>query len=576
MSIKVTYKGDAQTFDADHIKLDIVSGGHGAYLEDDVDIEASGGGNAQVNFAVGAGFAADGVTLDLDKTFVKYGTYGYRYSGGILIPENSKTIAGTGVKNSFAMVKIPFTLISAADITVSMAQSSEQNYDYGFLSQLDTELGQNYNTTDANGVNLGGTGGSQYGSKGKSGTFTYTFTSVPAGEHFITVKYRKDGSSDVGSDYCAITQIEASVSQIVKEKYYVADHSDTPTKFNFDIEESLNNYGVNLAGIKLTKKGAGIWTMSDWKQLVRSNLIRLGSDPASDFAPCNYIGLLTSVETPRVAESVTITANGTYHPAPGTYNDPIVVNVSGGGSDGHTISLMRWSSDDNDINIFFNINGISHRVDQSVDGASCYVYPPMSGIETISIKCDHFSSPFSPGSSWFRIRPVGGAWHNLSENEVYTLTSDCELQFGFGACLLRGTLITMADGTYKPVEDIEVGDLIMDYQHQPKSVTRCQHDTNNYKPDYDVWTFEDGTVIKTAVRHRFYNIERQKMVYLDEWEIGDRAYNERGEAVALTRHEHVGEACQHYSLWTETQNYFAGGLLAGNRHTPGIRIEVEI
>ena len=37
--------------------------------------------------------------------------------------------------------------------------------------------------------------------------------------------------------------------------------------------------------------------------------------------------------------------------------------------------------------------------------------------------------------------------------------------------------------------------------------------------EYDIWTFADGTIVKTVHRHRLYNIDRQAMVNMDEWKI---------------------------------------------------------
>ena len=39
-----------------------------------------------------------------------------------------------------------------------------------------------------------------------------------------------------------------------------------------------------------------------------------------------------------------------------------------------------------------------------------------------------------------------------------------------GTCFLEGTLITMADGTTKPIEKIKVGDLVMSYDEDTKTI----------------------------------------------------------------------------------------------------------
>ena len=122
-------------------------------------------------------------------------TYGFEYSTSTnrIEPLNKKKI------NSFAYCKIRFTMKSdGGSLAVTLYQSSEVNYDYGFISKLDTDLNKNYDSSDVNSV---------YNSKGLQGNYTYTFTDIPAGEHFFTFKYKKDSSNDTSEDTCAITNI---------------------------------------------------------------------------------------------------------------------------------------------------------------------------------------------------------------------------------------------------------------------------------------------------------------------------------------------------------------------------------
>lgn len=202
----------------------------------------------------------------------------------------------------------------------------------------------------------------------------------------------------------------------------------------------------------------------------------------------------------------------------------------------------------------------------------------MENINTISIRCDHFGSPFSVSDSWFRIRPIGSdTWHSLSKNEVYTLTADCELQFGFGSCLLKGTMITMFDNTRIPIENIRVGDMVKGRDNKPKRVIKSQYGQRNFNSNYAIWKIETPngiTEIKTTFKHEFYNETKNKMCYLtyeeevkNKFEIGDNFINENGELCKLISYEVKNEACQHFSIWCEDNLYYANGLLSGNRHS---------
>ena len=207
-------------------------------------------------------------------------------------------------------------------------------------------------------------------------------------------------------------------------------------------------------------------------------------------------------------------------------------------------------------------------------GTSVLSLPFYTGVKTMKFTADHWSDGgFSNGYTSARFRPhSGGNWTWVNRNQTYTLTEDIDFQIICGACLAKGTLITMANDTYKPIEEIEVGDYVKGYDGKSLKVVKSQKGQKAFGEDRDIWKFENGYEVITTFRHRFYNIEHQRMMYLNEWKIGEHAYSEKGEKVALLEHIHEDTPCIHFSLWCEEQNYFAGCLLAGNRFTKEIRI----
>ena len=139
-------------------------------------------------------------------------------------------------------------------------------------------------------------------------------------------------------------------------------------------------------------------------------------------------------------------------------------------------------------------------------------------------------------------------------------------------CLLKGTLITMADGTQKPIECIEQGDLVLSvnpetWELEPTVVLASDSNMVKFANESDKWYFEDGTIVETAHRHRFYNLEANAVKYMDEWQIGEHACKSDGTNPKLVKHEKIDGDCQHYTLFTANQTYFANGLMSGNRHT---------
>ena len=140
-------------------------------------------------------------------------------------------------------------------------------------------------------------------------------------------------------------------------------------------------------------------------------------------------------------------------------------------------------------------------------------------------------------------------------------------------------LITLSDKSQKRIDEITLDDKVLSYNPdtmllEPDTITYC--DSNEVKTDskYDVWTFSDGTIIKTVHRHRLYNVERQAMTYMDEWKIGEHAISINGAEIELVSHEVVEQEVRHFTIFTKNQNYFVNGLLSGNKHTRKMNLPI--
>ena len=168
---------------------------------------------------------------------------------------------------------------------------------------------------------------------------------------------------------------------------------------------------------------------------------------------------------------------------------------------------------------------------------------------------------------------VSGGISFNSSTGIYTVTGDGTIKT-CSMCLTGDTLVTMADGSEKRIDEIELGDEVLSYDWNtmklvPNKVVYTDKDAGKTHTEYDVWTFSDGSFVKTVHRHRFYNVERKAFVYMDEWQMGEHAVNINGEKVALVSHERVEETVNHYKITGEKgTNYFANGLLTGDRYCP--------
>lgn len=117
---------------------------------------------------------------------------------------SSNTIVSTnnGIANScsyaFIFFKMP-DINKFKGIRLHINQSSEKNYDYGMLSGLDKPLKPTFDNDPTNVMKT---------LKGFIGDTTEDYAISDTNTHFITIKYRKDGSANVGNDILQISNIK--------------------------------------------------------------------------------------------------------------------------------------------------------------------------------------------------------------------------------------------------------------------------------------------------------------------------------------------------------------------------------
>lgn len=103
------------------------------------------------------------------------------------------TSQNAGVANSYAYGGFKFTFTKPTQVKFRCISYGESGYDYGLMSNLDTSLSSD-NTADSTGV--------YHSFKGESSATPQTFSmTIPAGNHYVSFKYIKDGSNDKNGDY---------------------------------------------------------------------------------------------------------------------------------------------------------------------------------------------------------------------------------------------------------------------------------------------------------------------------------------------------------------------------------------
>lgn len=163
-----------------------------------------------------------GESVEITPTMTNVSTtYGFTLNDSGYYESNNK-----GKANSWALCKITINTPLAFTLTIPYISSGENSYDYGIFGQLDAELANN--TTDD-----GATGSTKVklNCKGQASTAVKQVSyDIPAGEHFIEIKYRKDGSGDQGNDSLQF-KIESSYTFVipvyVNKKLATTDMLDT-------------------------------------------------------------------------------------------------------------------------------------------------------------------------------------------------------------------------------------------------------------------------------------------------------------------------------------------------------------
>ena len=151
---------------------------------------------------------------------------------------------------------------------------------------------------------------------------------------------------------------------------------------------------------------------------------------------------------------------------------------------------------------------------------------------------------------------------DVGRPESVVLEADSLLEVHFADCLHPDTPILMADGTRKRVADVRAGDRVAT-PFGPDEVTRT---SSGRGARMDEWQFSDGTTVRTVGRHRFWNADLGEFMYLEAWNVGERAVRADGTVAELVSRRTSEGDFPHATLFTARWNvYYAGGLVAGNR-----------
>lgn len=159
--------------------------------------------------------------------------------------------ANTGINKSTALSRVNFDLPVRCLVTLSFINSAEETYDFGVFGKVDTELSTTYwqssqysgdTTTDAGLEQL------------RCNTSTYNTTAVqtltyeiPAGQHFIDIKFSKDEQSASGND--SLQWKIDSIQELEPNNYYTYTLTNVQQKHSLIfVFGNVSYYYVNSTG----------------------------------------------------------------------------------------------------------------------------------------------------------------------------------------------------------------------------------------------------------------------------------------------------------------------------------------
>ena len=140
-----------------------------------------------------------------------------------------------------------------------------------------------------------------------------------------------------------------------------------------------------------------------------------------------------------------------------------------------------------------------------------------------------------------------------------------------GICLLAGTMISLADGSYKAIEDITYTDSMLSWNFdqgcyaETKAVWIKRGETGS---QYNLLTFSDGTTLRTFDQHRIFNKQAGAFTYpmTDATPIGTITVNEHGQEITLVDKQVIVDTIEYYNVITDYHmNLFSDSILTSCR-----------
>lgn len=129
-------------------------------------------------------------------------------------------------------------------------------------------------------------------------------------------------------------------------------------------------------------------------------------------------------------------------------------------------------------------------------------------------------------------------------------------------CLLAGTRITLADGSSKPAEDISVGDLLLSYDQNSKTMKPARVVSTHAPFETDHYYIINGKIRMTG-GHPV--LTEGKWLEADQLRIGDALTDAKGKEELVFSIEEVNDSAPTYNFQVSSGTYVAEGIVVHNK-----------
>lgn len=139
-------------------------------------------------------------------------------------------------------------------------------------------------------------------------------------------------------------------------------------------------------------------------------------------------------------------------------------------------------------------------------------------------------------------------------------------------CLAEGTLITLADFSVKPIENITYNDILLVWNFDVARLDFAKPlwiKKKEYADKYNLLTFDNGIQLKTINQHRIFNKDAGAFTYpmTDATPVGTSTFMWNGMTPKLTSKNIIETPVAHYNIITEKHmNVFANSILTSCRY----------